>query len=288
MFVKLDTKTPFKSIWREDSDTRIVWITLLMMADATGLVEASITGISDLARVNIENTQNAIEKFMSPDPNSSNMNNDGKRVSRVQGGYQILNYQYYREKDHTGALRQKRFREKCSNDAVTERNGCSASVSVSYSDMFSLFWKEYPKKANKLYAETVFKRLKPDEELFKKIMSALEWQKKSDQWLSDGGRYIPLASTWINKRRWEDERIVDNEPEWLVDKISKMRYPNPNHPNNKIVEPTIEEKIQHKKSLIEVYESNFKQNPDRWGLPLEKLKTELKELENGQEAADNS
>jgi hypothetical protein len=273
MFVKLDTKTPFKSIWREDSDTRIVWITLLMMADATGLVEASITGISDLARVNIENTQNAIEKFMSPDPNSSNMNNDGKRVSRVQGGYQILNYQYYREKDHTGALRQKRFREKCSNDAVTEHNGCSASVSVSYSDMFSLFWKEYPKKANKLYAETVFKRLKPNDELFKKIMSALEWQKKSDQWLSDGGRYIPLASTWINKRRWEDEKPTGNYSRLDVGRNDAI-----------VTEPTLADKIQHKKSLIDVYEANCKLNPGRWEKPLEKLREELKELENGQEA----
>lgn len=49
-------------------------------------------------------------------------------------------------------------------------------------------------------------------------------------------------------------------------------------------EPTLAEKIQHKKSLIDVYEANCKLNPGRWEKPLEALREELRELENGQEA----
>ena len=32
----------------------------------------------------------------------------------------------------------------------------------------------------------------------KRALASADWQK-------DGGRYIPMASTWLNGRRWEDE-----------------------------------------------------------------------------------
>ncbi len=110
-FVKLDCKILDKSIWDEDSDTRIAWITLLTMADSDGLVEASITGIAARARISIENADKAIKKFMEPDLLSTNNTNDGRRIERNNRGFQILNYQQYRDKDYTSAARQRKHRE---------------------------------------------------------------------------------------------------------------------------------------------------------------------------------
>lgn len=70
---------------------------------------------------------------------------------------------------------------------------------------FSLFWKDYPNKKNKQKALLCWKKLKPDKELQKKIISALLEQKKSEGWTKDGGRFIPHPSTWLNNKRWEDE-----------------------------------------------------------------------------------
>ena len=71
--------------------------------------------------------------------------------------------------------------------------------------MFETFWKAYPRKVNKQGAEKAFKKLKPNEDLFKAIMAGLENHKKSKQWTRDDGQYIPHASTWLNGKRWEDE-----------------------------------------------------------------------------------
>lgn len=71
--------------------------------------------------------------------------------------------------------------------------------------MFETFWKAYPRKVNKQGAEKAFKKLKPNDDLFKAIMDGLENQKKSKQWTRDNGQYIPHASTWLNGKRWEDE-----------------------------------------------------------------------------------
>lgn len=70
---------------------------------------------------------------------------------------------------------------------------------------FSVFWSAYPKKVGKASSEKAWRKLSPNDNLFQKIMSALEVQKHSTQWTKDGGRYIPNPLTWLNGERWNDE-----------------------------------------------------------------------------------
>ena len=70
---------------------------------------------------------------------------------------------------------------------------------------FAEFWAEYPKKVGKKAALTSWKRLKPDADLFERIMQAVAIAKNSEQWNREGGRFIPNPSTWINQGRWDDE-----------------------------------------------------------------------------------
>lgn len=68
---------------------------------------------------------------------------------------------------------------------------------------FEKFWEAYPKKVAKKDAKLKFMKL--DVELFETIMYALEWQTQTNDWLRDGGQYIPMPATYINKERWNDE-----------------------------------------------------------------------------------
>jgi uncharacterized phage protein (TIGR02220 family) len=132
-FVKLDCKILDKSIWRESAETCKVWITLLAMADLDGLVEASIDGISDRAKISLIETELAVNKFMAPDPHSTNPANEGRRIERVIGGFQVLNYEVYRQKDHTAAARMRKHREALRVTGVTlQRVYASASEVLSY------------------------------------------------------------------------------------------------------------------------------------------------------------
>lgn len=74
-------------------------------------------------------------------------------------------------------------------------------------DQFKKFWKAYPNKKGKANARKKFMKL--DASLFEKIMESLEAHKKSDQWLSDNGKYIPHGSTWVNGQAWEDEGLEE-------------------------------------------------------------------------------
>ena len=75
-------------------------------------------------------------------------------------------------------------------------------------DRFFTFYEAYPLKKSKAPAQKAWKRLKPSETLFKKIMEALETQKKTRQWQDKN--YIPHPSTWLNQERWEDEVDTPN------------------------------------------------------------------------------
>lgn len=91
---------------------------MLAMADSNGLVEATAPGIARKACIPIESCRQALNTFESPDEDSRTKSEEGRRIQRVDGGYQILNYSKYREKDYTNAVRQARHRNK-SRNAVT-------------------------------------------------------------------------------------------------------------------------------------------------------------------------
>lgn len=74
-----------------------------------------------------------------------------------------------------------------------------------YEKRFEEFWAEYPKKVGKKAAFASWKKLKPDADLFERIMAAVVEAKHSEQWQRENGRFIPNPTTWINQGRWDDE-----------------------------------------------------------------------------------
>lgn len=78
-------------------------------------------------------------------------------------------------------------------------------------EMFNAFWKAYPKKQKRAVALKCWQKLKVDEELFTEIMAGLDRLKQSRQWREQDGKFIPMPSTFLNERRWEDEPEVDKQ-----------------------------------------------------------------------------
>jgi len=70
---------------------------------------------------------------------------------------------------------------------------------------FQAFWSAYPNKKAKPAALKAFTKLKPDTALLDEMLKAIATQKQWAQWQKDNGQYIPMPTTWLNQRRWEDE-----------------------------------------------------------------------------------
>jgi len=86
--------------------------------------------------------------------------------------------------------------------------------------MFNAFWKAYPKKQKRAVALKCWQKLKVDEELFTEIMAGLDRLKQSRQWREQDGKFIPMPSTFLKERRWEDEPEVDKQA--LVQKFNVL------------------------------------------------------------------
>lgn len=95
-FTKLFSSITASTIWAARDQTRIVWITMLAMADQHGRVWASIPGLSNIARVPIEACEEALAELMAPDKYSRTKDHDGRRVEEIDGGWRLLNHAKYR------------------------------------------------------------------------------------------------------------------------------------------------------------------------------------------------
>ncbi len=75
-------------------------------------------------------------------------------------------------------------------------------------DFESGFWIEYPNHKAKSDALKAWLKLKPTTELQQTILEAIAVQRTSDGWMKEGGKFIPLPSTWLNGKRWADEVVA--------------------------------------------------------------------------------
>lgn len=247
-FVKLDTGILDSTLWIE-RECREVFITALLLAEPFeleqpmeqfeirslektgfvvppgwyGLVRAAGVGILRRAMVEQEPGLIALERLGSADLESRSSDFEGRRLVRVDGGFIVLNFMKYRDRDHTAATRSKRYRERQKTDAsrrsvtVIHRNVTQADADADAEKsrtLFDRFWLAYPRKEAKKSALKAFLKLKFANGDFEKVLAALEVAKKSQQWVRDGGKFIPHPASWLNGRRFEDEQSKPAKPEF--------------------------------------------------------------------------
>lgn len=97
MFVKLFNSILKSSVWDERPTTRIVWITFLLEADEHGFVKGVERGLARVANVSLEDFRAALDVLEADDIESQDQDFGGRRIEKVEGGWQVLNYAKYRE-----------------------------------------------------------------------------------------------------------------------------------------------------------------------------------------------
>ena len=157
-FAKLDVAILNSTLWI-DRDARDLFITALLMAapqdypepvpqiavrslDETGwkapagwygFVPAAGVGIIRASGCPLEEGYKGLERLGSPEPDSRSQEFEGRRMIRVDGGFMVLNYMKYRDRDHSAAdrMRRLRARKKAKRDGVTpSRDGEQGEDSV--------------------------------------------------------------------------------------------------------------------------------------------------------------
>lgn len=132
-YTKLFNSIITSTIWSEDDQTRIVWITMLAIADKNGEVQGSIPGLARIAGVPVESCRTAINKFLSPDIDSRTKDDEGRRIEPIEGGWHLLNHAKYRnmasdaDRAEKAAIRQAKHREKVKRNAIVTHSNASVT-----------------------------------------------------------------------------------------------------------------------------------------------------------------
>jgi hypothetical protein len=131
-YTKLFASILDSSVWFTPTHVRIVWVTMLAMADQDGIVEASLPGLAARAGVDRTQCEQALALFLAPDPDSRSAEHDGRRIERADGGWRLLNHGKYSDKLsradklEKAAERQRRWRQRnASRNAVTDNESTS-------------------------------------------------------------------------------------------------------------------------------------------------------------------
>jgi len=240
-YTKLFSSILASTIWQADMPTRIVWITLLAMADKNGVAEASVPGLADMAHVSLDECLRALRHLESPDEWSRSKEEGGRRIEPVDGGWLLINHAKYRAK--MGAderreylrVKQSEHRRKKASTLVNKHSESSTlsthteaeadteatkiknarRASRSEPEGFDVFWALYPRKVAKSAAMKAFRSLAPSADVLSAMLVAVASQAKSPEWTKDGGQFIPHPATWLRGRRWEDELPAPSRPKAL-------------------------------------------------------------------------
>jgi hypothetical protein len=139
-FTKLFNSILHSTIWSEPNHVRILWITMLAMANKDGDVAASVPGLAKMAGISLEETEDALARFQQPDKYSRTPDFDGRRIQATDGGWHLLNHGKYRalmsaeERREYNRRKQAERRAKLSSASMTVNDSQSKSAMSAHTE----------------------------------------------------------------------------------------------------------------------------------------------------------
>lgn len=105
-YCKLHAKIITSSIWNAPNHVRLLWVTMLALADAEGNVEGTPGGLAAMARITPEESRDALKILAGPDPDSGD-ETSGERIRKVGPSvWHIINHAHYRDRQTRRQVKQ--------------------------------------------------------------------------------------------------------------------------------------------------------------------------------------
>lgn len=221
-FTKLFSSIVHSTIWRDEMHVKIVWITMLALANRHGDVLASIPGLADASRVSLDQCLDALKRLSGPDEWSRTQKHEGRRIKEVDGGWNILNYLKYREIRNADERRLQtraavqRHRAKKKAETITVSHGkpqkahAEAEAEAEIESLLEQFQSVYPKRsggqrwseARKRFVGLVRKGVSPGE----LVTQAQDYATHCGREGKTGTGYVMQAASFLgDKEGWKED-----------------------------------------------------------------------------------
>jgi hypothetical protein len=137
-FTKLDDGLIFSSILSEDDAVFKVWVLILSRTDGDGIARISSVFLSSVCHKSDAEVERCLQILEGPDPKSRSTNDEGQRIRRVDGGYEVINYLKYRQRAEQEDVRYyERERKRRQRHPVPGLSGTEVGRSASASSVIS-------------------------------------------------------------------------------------------------------------------------------------------------------
>jgi hypothetical protein len=179
-YAKLFTRILDSTVWRENNPTRLLWITMLALADRDGNVFCTIPGLADRARITLEECEYALNRFLQPDKYSWSREEEGRRIKIIEGGWSIINHAKFRqmmsveeirEKTRVRVARHRAKKKNCNGKSLQNVTAVTFNASNDIAEASSKAKAEATKTSN--IQTTSSSSKKPDDDV-EKILSILK------------------------------------------------------------------------------------------------------------------
>lgn len=223
-FTKLSSSLIASSVWNEPDKVRIVWITMLAMADKNGDVKAAVPGLAHLSRETVNDTEHALAILSAPDPHSGRKEMEGRRIVAIEGGWHLVTHEFYRELGMSEELkrywrerqRQSRMSRTVKDKHAKSRKRGSGSVSGNGSVLKEEDLKEKPDlvpTSEQIYMayprhESKLDGIAAIDKAIKKGFGRsflLERTVAYAKTQPPRSRFTPLPASWFNAERFNDD-----------------------------------------------------------------------------------
>lgn len=259
-YTKLFGSILASTIWQESKETKLVWITMLAASNKNGEIEASIPGLAHIACLTVQETKEALEVLMSPDPYSRTPDHEGRRIVEIPGGWRLLNHGKYREKmsEHErreyNRIKQEEHRKRIKasmtvNDsklqsalsAHTDTDSDSKAVShpkpeletqrkpsgeseidFQKAGLIQSIVAAYPVNGNAIEAQRSLAAINPTSDQLREIKAKVEtFAAKFAKLPMAERRYCPAKHTFFEGRRWDDN---PNATPWTAGETAVRKF----------------------------------------------------------------
>ncbi len=175
-YTKLFSSILMSSIWEESIETRLVWVTMLALADQNGHVDGTVKSLARVARVTVDECQTALDCLLGPDALDRSGVLKGQRLIPEQGGWGLVNYATYR---HKMSVEDRRER-----DRIRKRNSRMSAPRPQTSENV----RDFQQAEAEAKADTKAKEQKQQKTAAPLIMSPLAYEKRKQQCAFVGSR----------------------------------------------------------------------------------------------------
>lgn len=218
-YTKLFSTIVTSTIWREPKETKVLWITMLALANKDGVVEGSVPGLAHMAGLTREETDRSLSTLMAPDVDSRSQADDGRRVKVVDGGWFLVNHAKYRAlmnaDDRREYLRKKQaeYRRKQPSTNVSDTDTPSthseadteAKASTGVRTPAQEIYDCYPRHVARADALKAIERAMKVRDPAWLMERTKAFHAAMMLWPTAERHFIPYPATWFNQGHFDDD-----------------------------------------------------------------------------------